>query len=250
MRVFIIEDEAIAQSSLIRMLTANFSDMEIVGTAGSVKDAVTWLQDEGNAADVIFMDVELSDGNCFEIFRQTKVGPKVIMTTAYDNYAVKAFEINSVDYLLKPIDLTALKRAVARCREASGSHADFDALLAAIKKPSDESRKRIIVRCNDTIVPVQVDRIAYFYAEEKVNWIVTDEGRQYILDSSLDVLSEELDKDKFFRISRSCIVALSAIDSITKQMGGRLKVTARPKPDFEMTVSRSRVDDFIAWLER
>ena len=115
-KVLIVEDEIMAQKSLIRTLAQNFPDMEVVSTTGSVKGTVEWLNTPGNHADVIFMDVELSDGECFEIFRQTDVTAKVIMTTAYDSYAIKAFEAGSIDYLLKPVDLDSLKRAVARCR--------------------------------------------------------------------------------------------------------------------------------------
>ena len=116
MKVFIVEDEMMAQKSLIRTLNQNFPDLTVVGTSTSVTGTVAWLMNPENHADIIFMDVELSDGECFEIFRKITVKAKVIMTTAYDSYAIKAFEAGSVDYLLKPIELSALKRAVARCR--------------------------------------------------------------------------------------------------------------------------------------
>ncbi|MDE5890840.1 MAG: response regulator, partial [Bacteroidales bacterium] len=115
MNVLIVEDEIMAQKSLARLLTRHFPDISIAGCTDSVRSTVAWLKEEGNSADIIFMDVELSDGECFEIFRHTDVKAKVIMTTAYDSYAIKAFETGSVDYLLKPIDPVALKRAVARC---------------------------------------------------------------------------------------------------------------------------------------
>ena len=251
MKVLIVEDEVMAQKSLIRTLTQNFPDMEIVGTTGSVKSTVNWLDTPGNSADVIFMDVELSDGVCFEIFRQREVKAKVIMTTAYDSYAIKAFEAGSIDYLLKPIDPTALKRAVARCR-MSGGGIDVESLLNAIGNngPKKEYKERYIIRFNDRIIPLQTDNIAYVYSEEKTNWLVTFDDEKYIIDSSLDVIGEELDPEKFFRISRGCIVSLKAIVSIIKQVGSRLKIIAKPEANFEMTVSRSRVDDFLQWLER
>lgn len=251
MKVLIVEDEIMAQKSLIRTLTQNFPDMEIVGTTTSVKGTVKWLDDPMNSVDVIFMDVELSDGECFEIFRQTDVKAKVIMTTAYDSYAIKAFETGSIDYLLKPVDVPALKRAVARCR-MSGGQVDVEALLNAIgsNAPKKEYKERYIVRFNDRIVPLLTDNIAYVYSEEKTNWLVTFDGEKYIVDSSLDVIGEDLDPEKFFRISRGCIISMKAIDSIVKQMGSRLKIISRPEASFEMTVSRSRVDDFLKWLER
>lgn len=251
-KVLIVEDEIMAQKSLIRALTQNFPDMEIVGTATSVTGAVSWLENPANKADIIFMDVELSDGECFEIFRKTDVTAKVIMTTAYDSYAIKAFEAGSIDYLLKPIEPSALKRAVARCR-MSGGMIDTEALLKALGNngpTKKEYKERYIVRFNDRIVPLQTDSIAYVYSEEKTNWLVTFDGEKYIIDTSLDVIGDELNPEFFFRISRSCIVSLKAISSIVKQAGGRLKVISNPEASFEMTVSRSRVDDFMTWLER
>ncbi len=252
MKVFIIEDEIMAQKSLARILSQNFPEMEIVGYADSVRSAVAWLKDPDNQTDIIFMDVELSDGVCFEIFRQVEVKPKVIMTTAYDSYALKAFEAGSIDYLLKPVEASALKRAVARCR-MSGGHVDVEALLKSIGyqgTSKKDYKERYIVRFNDRIVPLNISNIAYVYSEEKNNWLVTFDEQKYIIDSSLDVIFEDLDPEKFFRISRSCIISLKAITSITKQAGSRLRIYPKPECPFEMTVSRSRVDDFLVWLER
>ena len=249
MKAFIIEDEIMAQKSLIRVLSQNFPDMEVAGTATSVKGAVAWLKE--NRPDIIFMDVELSDGICFEIFRQVDVQAKVIMTTAYDSYALKAFEAGSVDYLLKPIEADQLRRAVARCR-MSGGKIDVDSIARAIEGASRKRnyKERYIVRINDRIVPLQTANIAYIFSEDKNNYLVTFDGQKYIIDSSLDVIIDELDPEYFFRISRGCIIQMKAIDTIVKQMGGRLRIAAHPEPSFEMTVSRSRVDDFLVWLER
>lgn len=252
LKVLIVEDEIMAQKSLIRNLTQNFPDMDIAGTTNSVKSTVNWLNDPANSVDIIFMDVELADGICFEIFRQTEVKAKVIMTTAYDSYAIKAFEAGSIDYLLKPIEISALKRAVARCR-MSGGQIDIESLLKSINEntaPKKEYKERYIIRFNDRIVPLETANIAYVYSEEKNNYLVTFDGERYIIDSSLDVIGEELSPERFFRISRGCIVSLKAISSIIKQAGSRLKIVAKPEPPFEMTVSRSRVDDFLTWLER
>ena len=252
-KVLIVEDELMAQKSLIRVLAKHFPDMDVIGTTTSVKGTVAWLEDPENKPDIIFMDVELSDGVCFEIFRQTEVKAKVIMTTAYDSYALKAFEAGSVDYLLKPVEPEYLKRAVSRCQSRS-SNVDLDAIMKVLGNATADSKKeykeRFIIKFNDRIVPLQASDIAYVYSEEKNNYLVTNDGHKYIIDSSLDVMSEELDPAVFFRISRSCIVAMKAIRSILKQQGGRLRITADPEPSFEMTVSRSRVDDFMTWLEK
>lgn len=251
MKVLIVEDEIMAQRSLTRLLAQHFPDMEVAGTTSSVKGTVAWLEDPSNKADVIFMDVELADGICFEIFRQTNVQANVIMTTAYDSYALKAFEAGSIDYLLKPVDLPALERAVARVR-ASGSNIDVEALLKLMESnntPKKEYKERYIIKFNDRIVPLSTSEIAYVYSEEKNNYLVTFDEQRYIIDSSLDVIGEELNPEKFFRVSRSCIVSMKAIKSIIKQTG-RLRIIATPDPSFEMTVSRSRVDDFLEWLEK
>lgn len=251
-KVMIVEDEIMAQKSLIRILTQNFPDMEVVGTSNSVKSTVSWLSEPENHADVIFMDVELADGECFEIFRQIEVKAKVIMTTAYDSYAIKAFEAGSIDYLLKPIDATALQRAVARCC-MSERQVDIEALMKAIGRntsPKKEYKERFIIRFNDRIIPVPAADIAYVYSEEKTNYLITYNCKKYIIDTSLDVMVEELDPEKFFRISRGCIISMNAISSIIKQAGSRLKIISKPEASFEMNVSRSRVDDFLEWLER
>lgn len=251
MKVLIVEDEIMAQKSLIRVLAQHFPDMSVVATTTSVKGTVDYLKNPTNSVDVIFMDVELSDGVCFEIFRQVDVKAKVIMTTAYDSYALKAFEAGSIDYLLKPVDPEALTRAVSRCR-ARSEQIDVDALMKALggSPAKKEYKERFIIKFNDRIVPLQASQIAYVYSEEKNNYLVTVDGQKYIIDSSLDVMNEELDPDCFFRISRSCIIAMKSITSILKQAGGRLRITAEPKSSFEMTVSRSRVDDFMTWLEK
>ena len=251
MKVLIVEDEIMAQRSLMRLLAKHYPDMDVVGTASSVNSAVAWLKDPANSVDVIFMDVELADGICFEIFRQVDVKAKVIMTTAYDSYALKAFEAGSIDYLLKPVDADALQRAVARVRK-SESNIDVEALMKLMEAkaaPKKEYKERYIIRINDRIVPLNTSEIAYVYSEEKNNYLVTFDEQRYIIDSSLDVINEDLNPENFFRISRSCIVSMKAIRSIIKQTG-RLRITATPESPFEMTVSRSRVDDFLEWLEK
>ena len=251
MKVLIVEDEIMAQRSLARLLSQNFPEMDIVGTTSSVNSTVAWLKDPANKADVIFMDVELADGICFEIFRQVDVKAKVIMTTAYDSYALKAFEAGSIDYLLKPVDADALRRAVSRVKASSGG-IDVEALMKLMTGTATqkkEYKERYIIKFNDRIIPLETSEIAFVYSEEKTNYLVTFEDKHYIIDSSLDVINEELNPEFFFRISRSCIVSMKAIKNIVKN-NGRLRITSTPEASFEMTVSRSRVDDFMTWLEK
>lgn len=246
LKVLIVEDEPMAQANLSRTLQKYYPDLEIIGMTSSVSGTVEWLKE--HSADVIFMDVELSDGDCFSIFRQINVDAKIVMTTAYDSYAVKAFEVNSVDYLLKPIEKEDLDRAVQRCRNSAGV-TDMSSLLSTISGTQHEYRQKFMVRLNDKILPIPVSDIAYFLSEDKVTWMFTSDGAKYVLDQSLDVLSSQLSPSRFFRISRGCIIASSAVQSIIKLQGGRLKINAVPRSGPEILVSRSRSDDFLQWLE-
>lgn len=246
MKALIIEDETAAALNLEAILKQVAPGVEVIGTLESVEESVEWLR-ANPQPDLLFMDIHLADGDSFRIFDAVEVTAPVVFTTAYDQYALEAFRVNSIDYLLKPIDPAALRRAVERCRVRSGG-IDPDVLLNAIRSPR-EYKQRYVVRFNDRIVPVQTTDIAYFYSEEKNTYLVTSDNNRYVVDQSLDVLSDELDPGRFFRISRSCIIAMPAIVSIVKYLGNRLKITARPRPEFEMVVSRSRVDDFLKWLE-
>ncbi len=249
MKAYIIEDEILAQKNLIRLLGQYFPEIQVAATATSVRESVEFLSK--NTPEIVFMDVELSDGVCFDIFDKTNVRSQVIMTTAYDHYAVKAFEINSVDYLLKPLEPGALRRAVERCieRNRKEESIDIEAILSAFKHKEENINKRFIVRQGEMIIPIEASDIAYLHSEEKSTFLVTKEGLSYIIDQSLDLIKEELPPASFFRISRSCIMSMSSISSVARQMGGRLKVIARPPANFDMTVSRSRVDAFLKWLE-
>ena len=247
MKVLIVEDEVMARESLARTIREHFPDLEVIGMTSSVQETLTFLQ--SHSPEIIFMDVELSDGSCFEIFRRTAVTANVVMTTAYDNYAIKAFEAGSIDYLLKPVELSDLTRAVERCRRRT-ERVDVSAILSALgQKGGKAYRSRFIVHLGEKIIPLNTGDIAYFYSENKSNYLTSTSGARYILDASMDSLEEELDPGVFFRISRSCIISMGAIRSITRQSGGRLQISAEPAPSFEMTVSRARVDEFLKWIE-
>ena len=247
MKALIVEDEPRAQKALDNLLKTNFSEVEVIGLTASVKETVDWLAD--HQPDVIFMDVELADGTCFDIFAQVPVDAQVVMTTAYDNYAVKAFEVNSVDYLLKPVDIEDLRRAVSRVEQrmaAGRPRVDFDVVREAFRP-----REKFLIRLNDRIVPVSVRDIAYFFSEAKNTYIVTRDGKNYVLDDSLDAIESGLDPKTFFRISRGAIIAENVIESASKLLGGRLRLTlaAGIPTATDLTVSRARSDAFLEWLE-
>lgn len=254
MKALIVEDEILSRNNLVNAVARMFDDVEIVGSQASVKGSVEFLKAHGSEVDIIFMDVELSDGMCFDIFSQVDITAKVIITTAYDNYAIRAFEINSIDYILKPIDPEALRRAVDRCRKAlQESHRqaaafDVDALRRALSG-GQSYKHRFVIHIGDRITVVNASDTAYFHAEEKCTYLVTVSGKRYIIDRTLNALQEELDPSCFFRISRSCIVAVDSIVSISRPSGGKMVLTLQPKPDFEVTVSRFRTNEFLDWLE-
>lgn len=248
MKTLIIEDELRAREHMIHLLLDNFPSVEVVGAVGSIKDSIAWLGAH-EAPDVIFMDVELSDGSSFDIFTQIDVPSPVVMTTAYDQYAVQAFEVNALDYLLKPINLKDLQRAIARITSGEAIKPSNEVVRNLINQVRKE---KFLIRLNDRIVPVRTTDIAYFYSEDKNSFIVTRSGSSYVLDESLDALAGSLDPAEFFRISRSCIISESVIDSVSKLMGGRLRISVRRDipANTDFTVSRARVDDFLSWLEK
>ncbi len=252
--VLIVEDEIPAQTNLRRIIEKHFDDLRIAGVQSSVVGTVEWLRDPANRPDIIFMDVQLSDGMCFDIFARTEVRGKVVITTAYDDYAIRAFRVNSVDYLLKPVVPEELQAAVERCRKALLSEnpapAPDAALLRSLLAGSGrEYRKRFVVRLGDKITVVNTEQIAYFYAEDKYTYLVTADGRRLILDTSLDAVADQLDPRLFFRLSRNCTAAIASIAGISRHSSNRLKVSLEPRPDFEVFVSRSSTADFMNWLE-
>lgn len=252
MKVFIIEDEIPTQINLKRALRLNFDDIDFVGTADSIVSAVDWLSNPANQADIVFMDVELSDGVCFEIFNRVKIEAKVIITTAYDNYAIKAFKCNCVDYLLKPIDNRELIVAVERCRALIEAQPIEDTIeINPQTQPSltqKEYKQRFVVKIGDHIIVIPIEDIAYFISKEKTSYIVTKDAKSYIADYSLDTIETLLDPKYFFRVSRACITHISAIATIAKHFSGRIRITLNPKQAEDVFISRVRTNDFMRWI--
>jgi DNA-binding LytR/AlgR family response regulator len=213
------------------------------------------LEENPQGADVIFLDVELSDGICFDIFDKVAIDAQVIITTAYDNYAIKAFRVNTVDYLLKPITESDLRCAWERCKERIElqSQPNLETLLDIVSKagaPKDkEYKKRFIVKMGEKIIIIPVEDIAYCYSEDKSTYAISRNGTRRLLDYSLDMVQEMLDPKIFFRISRSYIVSINSIENISKYLGTRLKLQLTPHSDDEVVVSRSRTSDFLEWLD-
>ena len=249
MNILIIEDELPAQMQLERLIKSFYPESEIVAKIDSVKASVSWLKK--NRADLIFMDVELSDGQCFEIFRQVSLDVPIIITTAYSNYAIKAFKVNSIDYLLKPIDNNEFVDAVEKSiRFNQKKGPDFQQLEKLLTQNiTKEYKKRFTVKVGDHIVILNLEEIAYFYSEEKVTFIMTTSGKRYILDFSLDNLEDQLNPKDFFRLSRGCIAGIHSVKSVSKFFNSRLKIKLDPPTKSDMLVSRIRIPEFLKWLE-
>src|SRR5574344_619968 len=251
MKALIIEDEIPAQRNLQRNIQNLFNDITVVGCLDSVQKSIEWLKDKSHHVDIIFMDVELSDGMCFEIFDHVDVDAKVVITTAFNDYAIKAFKVNSIDYLLKPIDPKELSAAVERCRKAmSGSQKAIDPTALQAALTGTKYKSRFIIRIGERIIILNTEDIAYFYSEEKSTFAVAKDGQRYLLDMSLDAIQEVIDPSVFFRISRSCIVSIKSISKIDRFDVSRLRITLTPESSFEAFVSRIRIGDFMDWLEK
>ena len=253
-KILIVEDEIPAQINLKKLIDKHCTNSVIVSTLSSVRSTIKWLEDNPEGADVIFMDVELSDGVCFDIFDKVSVNTQVVITTAYDNYAVKAFRINSTDYLLKPITDSDFVSTWERCLERMEHHntPTMENLMDALAKvggKDKEYKKRFIVKTGERIIIIPVEDIAYCYSEEKSTYAVNFAGTRRLLDYSLDMVQEVLDPKRFFRVSRSFIVSINAIENISKHLGTRLKLQLNPRTEEDVVVSRSRTSDFLVWLD-
>jgi len=248
MKVFIVEDEVPAQIQLERLINTCYPHFEVVGKVASIKSALNWLH--SYSADLIFMDVELSDGLCFEIFKQMNVKSHVVIVTAYDNYAVEAFRVNSVDYLLKPVHQGDFIEAVEKVlkRNAPLQSLDVEAIKQMLQ-PKTAYKERFTVKLGNMIIVLNTSDISYFYAEEKSTYLVTCDNKKYLYDPSLDSIEEQLDPKLFFRLSRGCIAHIGAIQSIVKYSHGRLKISLQPLYGEAIIVSRVRAPLFFGWLE-
>jgi len=211
---------------------------------------VKWLKDNP-APDLIFMDIHLSDGDSFEIFKEQEVKSPVVFVTAYDQYALDAFKVNSIDYLLKPVKKEDLSRAIEKYKQRGSSNMQqmMDLLKQMNIAPSKkETQKRIVIRYGDTIKMVEIADVAYFYTEDKINFLCTKDNVRYPIDQNLDELESMVDGDVFFRINRQYIVNINAIEKMLAWSKSRVKVILKPTCDNETIVSTERSPHFKEWL--
>ncbi|MDU8886500.1 LytTR family DNA-binding domain-containing protein [Yeosuana sp. MJ-SS3] len=251
MNVILIEDEKPSARRLQRMLSA--LNVEAETMLHSVEEAITWFQNNQHP-DLIFLDIQLSDGLSFEIFDAIDIKSAVIFTTAYDEYALQAFKLNSIDYLLKPIDEVELEKAISKYRDRIPNHKavtiDFNDIKKLLVNPIDrEYKKRFSVKVGQHLKLINIDDIECIYSENKGTYLHTAEGRNYLLDNTLEQLEHELEPQTFFRINRKFFVNINAIKDMLSYTNSRLQIKLRSYKEQDVIVARERVKDFKAWLE-
>ncbi len=249
MNCLIIEDEKVAASRLAELLLQYDKSIRIIDTLQSVRKAVAFFNDASLLPDLIFMDIQLSDGLSFEIFEQTQVTSPIIFTTAFDEYTLKAFKLNSVDYLLKPINFDELVDAIEKFKRSHGSVSYpvhlFDTVLKTL---TNSYKNKFVVKVGEHIKVFTAEEIQCFYCMEKASFLQNLQGRDYDVSYSLDQLTELLDPAKFFRINRKYIIASSAIKDILSYSSSRLRIILTNNSSEELIISRERVALFKDWL--
>ncbi|HSG67207.1 MAG TPA: LytTR family DNA-binding domain-containing protein [Bacteroidales bacterium] len=256
MKIVIVEDEPYARQELLRLLKNTGRDFELLKTTDSVEESIEWFSSNSHP-DLVFLDIQLADGKSFDIFREVSLRSAVIFTTAYDDYAIKAFELNSIDYLLKPIKQEALNASLEkfdRMRKdiSAGASEWSDEQLKKILSlvPGKQYKSRFISRLGEQIKSIGIEEIAYFKAEDKLTFIIDRNGRRYIVDHTLEELESMLDPEKFFRLNRTYYSAYRSITKVSKYFNNRLLIDLEPRDDEKVLVSRARVKDFMDWLDR
>lgn len=249
MKVVIVEDEFIAARTLKEMIHTVDGDIEIVAILQSVEESVEWFS-QNSSPNVVFMDIHLADGDAFSIFEKIKIVSPIIFTTAYDEYALKAFEVNSIDYLLKPINKEQLEKALKKLSLLNSQH-NTSELVSQIVKSIDSMknpyRKHFLIPYKDKFIPLSVDEMAYIYTEHKITRVVCFNRKKYILDSSLEELMNCLNPAQFFRANRQYIVSHDAIADLSVWFGGKLAVNLIVETPERIIVSRARNRDFKNW---
>ncbi len=251
MRAIIVEDEKHARDNLEKLLRELDPGIEIQEKLDSVRGAVAWLR--GNQTDLIFLDVHLADDLSFKIFDQVNVSAPVIFTTAYDQYALRAFKVNSIDYLLKPIDKEELAQSLEKYRSVQQPkrETDFLKLLQSFQQPAVQAyQQRFLVTRREKILSVKADDVAYFEGEDRYVYLVKRDGSRFIVEYKLSDLDDLLDPALFFRLNRSFVAHFDAIDKITVLSKSRVKVDLKPATSREVIVSTENTRDFKAWLNQ
>lgn len=251
MKVFIAEDEPLAANRLKKLINSNFEEMDILKMTDTVTESVEWLST--NTVDLLFLDIQLADGLSFEIFEQLQVSTPVIFTTAFNEYAIEAFRVNSIDYLLKPIDPEALNKALDKYfrlhQQEISPTLDHTVLQEALKMLNGGYKKRFVIKVGEHIKAINTTEILHFFSQNKGTYLVTQEGKKYLIDYTLEQLESLVDPEQFFRINRKFLVALVGVQDMVAYSNSRLRLVLLHNDSMEAIVSRERVQEFKKWLD-
>ena len=256
-QVVVIEDEIPTQRLMIDMISKIRPDWKIIQVCSSVNDSIAYLSEpEHPTPDLIFADIQLSDGISFDVFSQVKVECPVIFTTAYDEYAIQAFKVNSIDYLLKPIMLEQMEKSIEKFerhfpidRPAAETFL-YETIKEAIQTGQKKYRSRFLIQQGEDFIKLDTEDIAYFYSVNKITFAKSFDGREHLIEQSLEKLERQLDLDQFFRVNRQVIINSKAITKIRTYFNGRLKIIPKPDFDEEIIVSRDKAKILKDWLDR
>ena len=253
MNIIIIEDETPAARRLEKMVLQIDPNITVIAKLDSIEGAVNWFKNNPQP-DLVLLDIELADGQSFEIFNLITVTAPVIFTTAYDAFALKAFQVNSIDYLLKPIEEELLRKALDKFAKLKNQLKGGETVSLEIEKLvrtlalQKQFKSRFLVKQGEKLISIDVDQIAYCMSEEKLSFLVTHEGKKYVMDDTLDVLEGQLDYKIFFRLNRQFIAHIKSIHSINTYFNGKLKLSLKPDAKEEVIVSRDKAPYFKEWL--
>jgi DNA-binding LytR/AlgR family response regulator len=250
MKILIIEDEKPAANRLIRLLEPHFPGVLPIANLDTVSRSVQWFS-QNPAPELIFCDIQLADGISFEIFDQVKVATPVIFTTAFDQYAIRAFQVNAIDYLLKPIDPQELVKAVDKFKARQiKPQLDLEVLKGLLQAEKKSFKSRFLVRFGEKIQSIAIEEVAFFFSEERVTFLQTQEGKKYVLDSTLEQVEATVDPAVFFRINRKYLCRVEAVEEVLTYSNSRLKIKLKNSSDHDILISREKVSEFKEWLDR
>ncbi len=249
MKIVLVEDESLAAEKLERYLLKYNSEITVVEKLSSISESVSWFNSNDDY-DIIFMDIQLTDGLSFEIFNQTQINKPVIFATAFDEYAIDAFKVNSIDYILKPITFTDVSTAMNKLKKFQHVFGGIENVSNVVKQLSENTTKdRFLVRLGNHIHSIKTGEISLFYAEGRTVYLITDQKKKYILDYKLERLENVLEPTEFFRVNRTFIVNISDIKDVLVYSNSRLKITSNVFNEKEIIVSREKVAAFKQWFE-
>jgi len=250
MNILIIEDEPQAAQRVEKLVNAIVTDAKVVAILDSVKSSVQWFT-SNPSPDLVIMDIQLADGISFQIFEQCQVKSPVIFTTAYDEYALKAFKVNSIDYILKPVDADELKQAIQKYKSLTAAPDKIlESIGYAVQMLTKKFKERFVIKVGEHLKSIEANDILFFFSLEKTTFAQTADGRKHILDFTIDQLEGLLDTSKFFRINRKYMVNVKSIQDMINHSNSRLKLVLKTCDDPDVIVARERVQEFKDWLDK